>query len=414
MVILVAAAVACGTITAGMFGAVNAAADTVPGLSGHGDSGNQGTYYTVNVTTDPAEGGTVSGDGAYLSGSKVNLTATPNEGYEFAGWYDDSGTVKLQPSTEYTFTISKNTSLQARFKKKEYTINTVGADMGETIRISQNKNGSQQITKSESGKTIYVSVHEPTNLKVSRILLDDGTQLSVSESLTNSSTKLASFTMPARDVTVTVEFMSENYDCSLISDCDTIKYRVPEFVFEKICDTKTPQGVLAVIKQDSTELLTLKENGLYLFCDNVSDPGNMGTLIRTADAAGFDGVLLSPGCVELYNPKTVRASMGSFFRMNVYSNVILEKLKAFKNDGAEIFGGALCDDTIDYREPDYDKTTIIAVGNEANGITNEVLSICTPIKIPIYGGAESLNVGIAAGIMMYHAANSRQNIQKIR
>lgn len=200
---------------------------------------------------------------------------------------------------------------------------------------------------------------------------------------------------------------SENFDDGLILECNAQKYRVPDFILEKISDTKTPQGVLAVIKQDKHELSRLKENGLYLYCDNVSDPGNMGTLIRTADAAGFDGVLLSKGCVELHNPKTVRASMGSFFRMKIYTDITPENLIEFKNSGALIYGGALRDDTVDYRDVDYKKTSIIAVGNEANGISEEVLKICTAVKIPIYGGAESLNVGVAAGIIMYEAANSR-------
>lgn len=200
---------------------------------------------------------------------------------------------------------------------------------------------------------------------------------------------------------------AESFNSDLILECDTQKFKVSDFILEKISDTKTPPGVLAVIKQEKEELSELKDNGLYLYCDNVSDPGNMGTLIRTADAAGFDGVLLSKGCVELHNPKTVRASMGSFFRMRIYPEVTSEKLIEFKNQGALLYGGALRDDTVDYRKADYKKTSIIVVGNEANGICDEILKICTPVKIPIYGGAESLNVGVAAGILMYEAANSR-------
>ena len=99
--------------------------------------------------------------------------------------------------------------------------------------------------------------------------------------------------------------------------------------------------------------------------------------------------------------------MGSFFRMRIYPDVTSEKLIEFKNQGALLYGGALRDDTVDYRKADYKKTSIIVVGNEANGICDEILKICTPVKIPIYGGAESLNVGVAAGILMYEAANSR-------
>ena len=201
--------------------------------------------------------------------------------------------------------------------------------------------------------------------------------------------------------------ISDDFDEALInSDFEKI-YRVPGFVFEKICDTETPQGILAVLKQDENEISELEEGGLYLYCDGISDPGNMGTLIRTAEAAGFSGVLCSKNCVELYNPKTVRASMGSFFRMSVYEVDFL-RLSEFKNNGASLFGGALCDDTKDYREVEYNNTIVIIVGNEANGISDEVLSVCTPVKIPIYGGAESLNAAVAAGILMYEAANRRK------
>ncbi len=202
--------------------------------------------------------------------------------------------------------------------------------------------------------------------------------------------------------------ISESFDETLINTGFEKIYRVPDFVFEKICDTETPQGILAVLKQDENEISELEHGGLYLYCDGISDPGNMGTLIRTAEAAGFLGVLCSKNCVELYNPKTVRASMGSFFRMRVYE-ADYSKLLEFKNRGAKLFGGALCENTRDYRAVDYDNTSVIIVGNEANGISDEVLSICTPVKIPIYGEAESLNAAVAAGILMYEAANRRKN-----
>lgn len=201
--------------------------------------------------------------------------------------------------------------------------------------------------------------------------------------------------------------LSEEFDEQSIKKCNTKMYKVSGFIFEKICDTKTPQGILAVLKQDKNAEFKMKNKGLYLYCDGISDPGNMGTLIRTADAAGFDGVLCSKSCVELYNPKCVRASMGSFFRMKVYCGMDFQKLSELKEEGARLFGGALLSNTKDYRDVSFNDTSIIIVGNEANGISDEVLSLCTPIKIPIYGGAESLNAAVAAGILMYQAANSR-------
>ena len=153
---------------------------------------------------------------------------------------------------------------------------------------------------------------------------------------------------------------------------DISLYKVQDDVFMKMCDTKAPQGILAVVKiEDETDFTPNTEKS-YIYCDCINDPGNLGTIIRTADAAGFDGVLLSDGCVDLYSPKTVRSSMGSFFNMKVVTGVSYEKLSEYKNSGFQLIGGALGDNTIDYRSADMKKPTIIIVGNEANGISEDV------------------------------------------
>ena len=153
---------------------------------------------------------------------------------------------------------------------------------------------------------------------------------------------------------------------------DISLYKVQDDVFMKMCDTKAPQGILAVVKiEDETDFTPNTEKS-YIYCDCINDPGNLGTIIRTADAAGFAGVLLSDGCVDLYSPKTVRSSMGSFFNMRVVTGVSYEKLSEYKNSGFQLIGGALGDNTIDYRSADMKKPTIIIVGNEANGISEDV------------------------------------------
>lgn len=183
-------------------------------------------------------------------------------------------------------------------------------------------------------------------------------------------------------------------------------YKVADGVFEKMCDTKAPQGILAVVKMDGNDFkLDLSKS--YIYCDNLNDPGNLGTIIRTADAAGFDGVLLSQGCVDLYSPKTVRSSMGSFFNMKVMKNVTREKLAKYKEKGFQLIGGALNENTVDYRSADMTKPTIIVIGNEANGISDEVMEMCKCVKIPILGKAESLNAGVAAAILMYELVRQR-------
>ena len=166
---------------------------------------------------------------------------------------------------------------------------------------------------------------------------------------------------------------------------DISLYKVQDDVFMKMCDTEKS----------------------YIYCDCINDPGNLGTIIRTADAAGFDGVLLSDGCVDLYSPKTVRSSMGSFFNMRVVTGVSYEKLSEYKNSGFQLIGGALGDNTIDYRSADMKKPTIIIVGNEANGISEDVQKMCQCVKIPILGKAESLNAGVAAAILMYELVRQR-------
>ena len=183
-------------------------------------------------------------------------------------------------------------------------------------------------------------------------------------------------------------------------------YKVADGVFEKMCDTKAPQGILAVVKMDGNDFeVNLAKS--YIFCDNLNDPGNLGTIIRTADAAGFGGVLLSKGCVDLYSPKTVRSSMGSFFNMKVMQGVKLERLSEYKEKGFQLIGGALGENTVDYRCADMAKPTIIVIGNEANGISQEVMEMCQCVKIPILGKAESLNAGVAAAILMYEVVRQR-------
>lgn len=189
--------------------------------------------------------------------------------------------------------------------------------------------------------------------------------------------------------------LSESFDFENI-------YIVQEEIFAPLCDTDTPQGVLAVInmpKDDEQDM----ERELYLLCDKVNDPGNMGTIIRICDAADC-GLLLMEDTVDIYSPKTVRASMGSFFHIRAKSGLTKDDILKMKKDGYRVISGALSENTIDFKDADYSGKTIIVVGNEANGITDEILSISdTLVKIPIYGRAESLNVAVAASLLVYEA-----------
>ncbi|HIT84745.1 MAG TPA: RNA methyltransferase [Candidatus Ornithomonoglobus intestinigallinarum] len=183
--------------------------------------------------------------------------------------------------------------------------------------------------------------------------------------------------------------------------------KMSDRLFEKLCDTEAPQGILAVIKMKDTPPFEPDTSKDYIYCDNIKDPGNLGTIIRTADAAGLDTVLLSRGCVDPYNPKTVRSSMGSFFSENIIRNAEYAVFEKFAGLGFSVIGGALSENTVDYREADYKKPCVIVVGNEADGISHEVLKYCSPVKIPILGSAESLNVSVAAGILLYEIVRNR-------
>ena len=204
--------------------------------------------------------------------------------------------------------------------------------------------------------------------------------------------------------------VAANCDIFLIAVSDKLRedfdfeqvYRISDSIFAPLCDTDAPQGVIAVIKMPE-KVKTTETNPLCLYCDRVSDPGNMGTIIRICDAVGAD-LLLSPACADIYSPKTARASMGSFFHIDITENITCSGLADMKKDGYALFAGALKGDTADYRENVYGKKTVIVVGNEANGVSEEILELCDKsVKIPIFGKAESLNVAVAAALMLYKA-----------
>jgi TrmH family RNA methyltransferase len=136
--------------------------------------------------------------------------------------------------------------------------------------------------------------------------------------------------------------------------------------------------------------------------DGVQDPGNVGTIIRTADAAGFDGVLLSTQCADVFSPKVLRATMGSIFRMGIRVTDDLPGLLAdMVQGGASVLSSQLDGEPFYQRSPLNDRFVLV-IGSEGNGVTDEVKAVATHrVKLPMRGGAESLNAAVAAGIMMY-------------
>ncbi len=174
-----------------------------------------------------------------------------------------------------------------------------------------------------------------------------------------------------------------------------------EDLFAKISDTQAPSGVLCALPLVKTEQPTLR-GGLYIYCDHIADPGNAGTIIRTADAVGASAVLFSPECVDIYNPKVIRSTMGSFFHIETYTDVPVSILHQATADGYHCVAGALSPSATDAREFSMKKNTVLVIGNESNGVSSAVLDACaTHAILPIVGKAESLNAAAAAAVFMY-------------
>ncbi|HBN57202.1 MAG TPA: 23S rRNA (guanosine(2251)-2'-O)-methyltransferase RlmB [Lachnospiraceae bacterium] len=181
-------------------------------------------------------------------------------------------------------------------------------------------------------------------------------------------------------------------------------------VFASVSDTKTPQGILCVIRQFRycMEDILKKDKPLLLALENLQDPGNVGTILRTAEGAGADAVLLSRGCVDMYNPKTIRSTMGSVYRVPfVYTDDLERMLTFLKERGIHIYAAHLKGRRY-YDEEDYRCGCAFLIGNEGNGLSERV-SACadTLIRIPMEGRVESLNAAVSASILVYEAFRQR-------
>ncbi len=179
---------------------------------------------------------------------------------------------------------------------------------------------------------------------------------------------------------------------------------VAPHVLAAVSEVETPQGVVAVVRRRALPLEPLLQRPelLLLVVDRVQDPGNLGTMIRTADAAGASAVVLLPGTADPYNPKAVRASMGSLFHLPVVE-WSLERLRALLRRGVRLLATDPAG-PVDFREADYRRPLAIAVGHEAEGVSAAVRQdAAAVVRIPILGRAESLNAAVAAALVLYEA-----------
>lgn len=183
-------------------------------------------------------------------------------------------------------------------------------------------------------------------------------------------------------------------------------------VFSKMSDTQTPQGILTVLKQPEYQLeeLLKQQNPLFVVLENLQDPGNLGTIIRTGEGAGITGVIMSNQTVDIFNPKTIRATMGSIYRVPfLYVNDLAETLQRLHQKGVHTYAAHLKGETyydaFSFREP-----TAFLIGNEGNGLQKATADMAESyLKIPMEGQVESLNAAVATALLMYEAHRQRSS-----
>lgn len=193
-------------------------------------------------------------------------------------------------------------------------------------------------------------------------------------------------------------------DCHVLSDS----------VFQSVSDTKSPQGILAVVRRRTYTFedicgcaFDLDKRPFILIAERLQDPGNLGTIIRSAEAAGVTGIMLSNGCADIYNPKTVRSTMGSLFRMPVYvSENLIEDINLLHKNNIKIYGAHLKGESM--YEADFTKPSAFLIGNEGNGLSEDIAAAADElIYIPMKGGVESLNAAVSASVICYEVLRQR-------
>ncbi len=204
-------------------------------------------------------------------------------------------------------------------------------------------------------------------------------------------------------------FVSETYK----TECgtpDCAYETVADDVFNRIAETVTPQGVIALVRIPAYDLdKTAAEAQNVVLLENLQDPGNLGTIIRTAEAAGIDAVILNRTSVDPYNPKVVRSTMGAMFRMPILVTDDLPELVLRLNGLGFNTLATHLGATRTYYEADYSGKNAILIGNEGNGLSDELTSLAKEkIIIPMSGNVESLNASVAAALMMYEVRRNKQ------
>ncbi|MEG0354489.1 MAG: RNA methyltransferase [Lachnospiraceae bacterium] len=178
-----------------------------------------------------------------------------------------------------------------------------------------------------------------------------------------------------------------------------------DHVFDYVSDTKTPQGILCVVRRKgyTIEDLQREKEPFLLVLDQIQDPGNLGTILRTAEGAGVNGIVMSSDCADIYNPKTIRSTMGSIYRMPVVvTSDLCTAIGTFKKSGVE--------GKHTYDQEDYRRGCGFLIGNEGNGLREEIAAQADEwVRIPMHGQVESLNVAIASSVLMFEVCRQRRS-----
>ena len=179
-------------------------------------------------------------------------------------------------------------------------------------------------------------------------------------------------------------------------------------VFRELSQTQTPQGILAVVRMVHRDFDELLKGSSFVVLDMLQDPGNLGTILRTAEGAGVDAVIMNSTCVDIYNPKVVRSTMGALYRVKfIYVDDLTAALMRMKDAGTRLYAAHLKGEK-DYYAADFTGKCGFLIGNEANGLSYGTAAMATEyIKIPMSGQVESLNAAMAAGILMYEARRQK-------
>ena len=212
-------------------------------------------------------------------------------------------------------------------------------------------------------------------------------------------------------VYVSEQFVSNEEHRKLLSD---VPYEiVADSVFRAVSDTQTPQGILAVVrmpKYTMDDMLRGDQTHL-LILESVQDPGNLGTMVRTGEGAGITGVVMNRTTVDLFNPKTIRSTMGSIYRVPfVVADDLEQTLQMLKKKGVRLYAAHLKGQK-QYDAFDYTEATGFLIGNEGNGLSDEIANAADSyIRIPMEGQVESLNAAISASLLMYECNRQRRNV----